>query len=331
MQIALFGPTGQVGQSILHALLSTTPYQILQITSPRSNTSALSTAQTLPLEQQSRLNTKSIDLVTCTTDALIPLLTDIEIIISALNGPALHSQSKIQDAGAITGVRRFYPSEYGMHHVYQPAEQGDGKGCGWGYIHPTWMEKITATEKCLHHPAITSGSMTYTIIGSGDLYNQAKEETWCPWTNPTLPSYTIYIIGDPSAKINFTHTDDLAAFLIQTIQHPEVSENKELNFVSDTVSYNDIAALLEKYSGREVQKVVYPGSLVDEVLRDRGMVPREVKAEGGAFGDDFWVLVRGVQGLGRFVRPRGMVHNGLFPVVEGVRTVEGYFGGLFGK
>lgn len=130
MKIALLGPTGQVGQSILRALLTTTPYPILQIASPKSHSTALSTAQSFPPDQQSRLTTQSIDLLSCSPTTLIPLLTDIDIIISALNGPALASQPKIQDAAAAAGVKRFYPSEYGMHHIYQP------EGDNYGYIHP---------------------------------------------------------------------------------------------------------------------------------------------------------------------------------------------------
>ncbi|RAL02998.1 NAD(P)-binding protein [Aspergillus ibericus CBS 121593] len=306
MKIALLGPTGQVGQS----------------SHPDPNPQPLTTAESFTPEQQARLTTKSLDLVNCSTDDLIPILTNIDIVISALNGPALAAQSKVQDAAATTGVKRFYPSEYGMHHVYQPP------GEEYGLIHPTWMSKITSTEPCLHHPSITSGQMTYTLICSGDLYNQPRETTWCPWTNPTLSSYTLYIVGNPDAKIDFTHTDDLAAFIVETIRHPELSENKELNFVNDTVSYAEIADMLERFSGREVKKVVYPMEVLDQVMRDKGSVPEEVRA-GGSFADDFWILVRGMQGQGSFVRPKGMVHNGVFGGV-GVKRVEGYLEGLFG-
>ncbi|PYI01156.1 NAD(P)-binding protein [Aspergillus sclerotiicarbonarius CBS 121057] len=329
MKIALLGSTGQVGQSILRALLTTTPYHVLQIVSPRSEPTALTTAQTFTPDQQARLTTKALDLVTCSTDDLVSMLTNTSIIISVLNGPALASQSRILDAAAIAGVKRFYPSEYGMHCIYQPL----GEECG--YVHPTWMAKITATDQCLHHPSIASGDITYTLIGCGDIYNQSREETWCPWTNPspTLPSYTVYMIGNPDAKVDFTLTDDLAAFIVETVRYPELSENKELNVVSDRLSYNEIAGLLERVSGREVKRVVFPGGLVDEVLRDGGNVPREVKGEGegGRFGDDFWILVRGIQGQGRFVRPVGMVHNGVFGGIEvRGRKVEGYLEELFG-
>lgn len=190
-----------------------------------------------------------------------------------------------------------------------------------------WTTKSAANEACLHHPAIKSGSMTYTLIGCGDFYNQSREETWCPWTNPKASEYTLHILGDADATIDFTHIDDLGDFIVETIKHPERSENRTLNFVSDHISYNEIARLLEKYSGRKVNKTVYPMSLMDDVWKDKEKVPAEVKGK-GAFPDDFWILVKGMQGAGRFWRPPGEVHNGEFEM-EG-RTFEWYLRGLFG-
>ncbi|GKZ33508.1 hypothetical protein AbraIFM66950_003410 [Aspergillus brasiliensis] len=321
MKIVLLGSTGQIGQSILRALLTKSTHHVLQLISPQSESTAASINKQFTAEQQSRLTTQSVDLLSCTADDLVPYLANVEIIISALNGKALQAQSKVQDAGAKAGVRRFYPSEYGMHHVYRPG------GDEVGYLHPMWNTKSTANEACLHHPAVKSGSMTYTLIGCGDFYNQSREKIWCPWTNPKASEYTLYILGDADASIDFTHIDDLGEFVVETINYLERSENRTLNFVSDRISYNQIAKLLERYSGKKVKKIVYPMSLMDEVWKDKNKVPAEVKGQ-GAFPDDFWILVKGMQGAGRFWRPPGEVHNREFGV-EG-RTFDWYLKGLFG-
>ncbi|KAJ0357838.1 hypothetical protein COL922a_014641, partial [Colletotrichum nupharicola] len=166
------------------------------------------------------------DLLSARADDLTGLLEGVEIVISALNGKALSAQRTVQDAAAHAGVKRFYPSEYGMHHVYRSPAESDQRG----YLHSMWNLKSTANEECLHHSAIAEGKMTYTLIGCGDFYNQPREETWCPWAKPDRAEYTIHIVGNADAKVDFTHIDDLAAFLVETIAHPEISENRTLNF-----------------------------------------------------------------------------------------------------
>lgn len=130
MKIVLLGSTGQIGQSILRALLTKTSHQVVQLIAPQSESTASSINRQFTAEQQGRLTTESVDLLSCSADDLVPYLANVEIIISALNGKALQAQPKLQDAGAKAGVRRFYPSEYGMHHVYRPP------GDEVGYLHP---------------------------------------------------------------------------------------------------------------------------------------------------------------------------------------------------
>ena len=176
--------------------------------------------------------------------------------------------------------------------------------------------------------------MTYTIIGCGDFYNQPREKTWCPWTQTDVSEYRLPILGNPDAVIDFTHIDDFAAFLAQTLRRPDLSENRTLNFVSDRLSYTAIAELLQKYSGKKVIKDVMPLEVVHRVIRDPGNVPRELgygpEEHKSVMPVDFWFLVRAAQGEGRFRRGPGEVSNGLFPGVR-VTTVEEYLRELFRK
>lgn len=131
MKIALLGPTGQIGQSILRALLTTTPYEVLQIAAPQSEETANSQTKEFTLEQQKRLSTAVVDLLSAQEEDLLPILNGIEVVVSALNGKALAAQKIVQEAAAEAGAKRFYPSEYGMHHVYRSDDEGDQMG----YLH----------------------------------------------------------------------------------------------------------------------------------------------------------------------------------------------------
>ncbi|GES64647.1 NAD(P)-binding protein [Aspergillus terreus] len=322
LRVAILGPTGQIGHAILLALLTGTSHEVIQLVSPQSEEKARSVA--LASEQSERITTVPVDLLGSDVDHIATILDGVDVVVSALNGKALDAQGKVQDAAAKAGVRRFYPSEYGMHHVYRPDSEDDN----YGYLHPIWNAKSQANERALHHPAIASGKMTYTLIGCGDFYNQPREPTWCPWTQPNASSYRITILGDPDAKVDFTNIDDLAEFLVETINHPELSENRTLNFVSDRKGYNEIAGLLETHSGRRVERHLLPVELMHRVWKNRDNIPEELRGR-SVFPEDFWILVKGMQGSGRFWRPPGEVHNDLFPRVK-PRTFEEYLSEMFG-
>lgn len=164
--------------------------------------------------------------------------------------------------------------------------------------------------------------MTFTIIGCGDFYNQDREKVWCPWTQKGVDEYTFHIIGDPDAKAQYTHLDDFGKYLVATLLDPEVSKNQYLNFPSDTISHTEIAALLEKYSGKSVKKDMISEDEMHEVVKDPSRAPKEMG--NSAFPVDFWFLVKGSQGQGRFLRPPGQNHNHLFPHIVPT-TFEDYF------
>lgn len=81
--------------------------------------------------------------------------------------------------------------------------------------------------------------------------------------------------------------------------------------------------MLENYSGKEVRLDVKGLEAMHEVWEDPGRAPREL-SDGSGLPVNFWYLVKGMQGLGRFVRPKSEVHNEVFPEVR-VVPFEGYF------
>ena len=127
--IALFGANGQIGDRILNALLNTVrhEFEIIAFIPPNSQ---LQTGQ-----NAKNVSTKTFDLTKIKREELTSELQGVDAVVSALNGKALEIQSTIQDAAADAGVKRFVPSEYGMHHIYR--KPGDPKG----YIHPAWNTK----------------------------------------------------------------------------------------------------------------------------------------------------------------------------------------------
>lgn len=161
--VALFGANGQIGSSILKALIECEKqnFEILAITPPDSPE---------PIgADKSNVQVKEMDIVNASREEIAKALQGIDVVVSALNGKALEAQGNLQDAAADSSVKRFYPSEYGMHNIYR--KPGDPMG----YIHAMWDTKSRANENAVLHPAIMSGKMSYTVIGCGDFYNQDRE------------------------------------------------------------------------------------------------------------------------------------------------------------
>lgn len=123
-KIALFGATGQIGRAILSALLNS-GFHVVQVISPGSESRARPESTTL--------STNVVDLASVSRNDLASVLAGTEAVISALNGKALEAQGLIQDAAWDAGVKRFYPSEYGMHHIYR--RPGDT----FGFVHPVHL------------------------------------------------------------------------------------------------------------------------------------------------------------------------------------------------
>lgn len=135
-KVALFGATGQIGQAILRALVIANSHEVIQLVHPHSLDKAK--AMVKELEAEDRMSTVAVDVCECSVDELHPVLSGVEVVVSALNGKALDVQHKIQEAAARAGVRRFYPSEYGMHHIYHSPD-------GYGYVHPVCFLTTTDT------------------------------------------------------------------------------------------------------------------------------------------------------------------------------------------
>jgi putative NADH-flavin reductase len=128
--IALLGSTGQIGRSILLALLTTTVHQVVQLVRPASESKAESI--NITLVQKKRLWTVPVDLLASSTDELASILSGVGVVASALNGKGMAAEGKIQDAAERAGVKMFYPGEFGMHHVYSGED-------GYGHLHPVGL------------------------------------------------------------------------------------------------------------------------------------------------------------------------------------------------
>ncbi|KAJ5709448.1 NAD(P)-binding protein [Penicillium malachiteum] len=321
--IALFGANGQVGKYVFNTLIEwkESEFRVIAFVSPNSDFRLNQYGGMKALEER-------LDLHKITVDDLAVILAhhNVDVIVSTLGHAVINKQGVIQDAAAKAGVKRFYPSEFGMHQI--PWFPGEG-----GYLHPTWAVKIKCLDDAIKHPAIQSGKMTYTVIGCAEMYDMPDEPILCPWLEKdeliTKKGYQVQCVGNPDAKMDYSCCADVAKYLVASIQHPERSENKILGFRSDFISYSEITQLLEKHSGKKARLNVTSIEQVKTIVKDPSTAPAEFQ-RGSTFPVDFWILLRYVQGQGTFWRPPGLLSNDLFPEVTPT-SMEAYFKSLFEK
>ncbi|CAI7630615.1 unnamed protein product [Penicillium glandicola] len=321
--IALFGANGQVGRHVFNTLIGwkEPEFKVVAFVSPTSDFDLSDYSEVKATVERVDLNDATVD------DLAVTLASHkVDVVVSTLGRQVITKQGIIQDAAAKAGVKRFFPSEFGMHQI--PWFPGEG-----GYLHPTWDMKIKCLDDAIKHPAIQSGQMTYTVIGCAELYDVHDEPILCPWLEKdeaiTKSEYQVQCVGNPDAKMDYSSCADVAKYLVASIQYPERSENKILGFRSDFISYTEIALLLEKHSGKKARTNVTSIEQVKEILKDPSTAPAEFQ-RGSTFPVDFWILLRYVQGKGTFWRPPGLLHNDLFPEITPT-SVEEYFKTLFRK
>ncbi|KAJ5115008.1 NAD(P)-binding protein [Penicillium alfredii] len=341
--VALFGANGQVGNRVFKALIRCKgpEFSVIAFVSPNSSFNLMDYGDI-------NATVKRVDLNHVARDDLVAILADakVDVVISALGGQIIAKQCVIQDAAAKAGVKRFYPSEFGMHQVAWLPDEGayldpvsdvdlDLKAISSSLSNNTkiWALKIKCFEDAIRHPAIKSGQMSYTVIGCGEFYDAPGEPLLCPWLEKdesiSKGGYSIQCVGDPDAKMDYSSLTDIANFVVATLRHPERSENRILGFRSDHITYNEIARLLQKYSGKPAKINITSVDQMRAILKDPSSAPKEL-LRGSTFPVDFWMILRHVQGQGVFWRPPGLLHNDLFPEVKPV-SVEEYFRNLFAK
>ncbi|PLB49805.1 NAD(P)-binding protein [Aspergillus steynii IBT 23096] len=314
-KVALFGANGRVGNALLHALVNCKEqrFEILAFISPMS---------TLRLSVRSEFVTSvHLDISSASPEEIGIKLQGVDIVLSALGGNLLDRQRCIQDGAALAGVKRFYPSEFGMCQI--PIFPGSQP-----ILHPTWLQKLQCLESAIRHPAVRSGKMTYTVIGCGELFDAPGEDTLCPWHDSNAEDYTLYVVGNPDALMDYSSVKDVAEFLVSTICHPEYSENRILGFRGDHTSFSEVASSLKRHSGRSVSLKFISFEDAENWITNPSLIPKDVHFDSG-FPGDFLLLLRYVQGQGIFWRPRGQFQDHLLQ--REPLSVDEYFQALFSK
>ncbi|KAK9708346.1 hypothetical protein K7432_009694 [Basidiobolus ranarum] len=184
-------------------------------------------------------------------DSLVKALKGFDVVISAFAGEGLQKQAQIILAAKEAGVRRFVPSDFG----YEYSLNIDGRDKP--FVHP-----VIETKRSIKK-AIADSGLEYTVIHNGYFIDFAPQP-WAPFLQGQNPDNVKFSIpGDGEAKLEWSTVVDTAKFLVASLADP-ISRNAELKFRGDFKSFNEVADLFEKYSGKKVEREYQP---VDELKK----------------------------------------------------------------
>lgn len=85
-----------------------------------------------------------------------------------------------------------------------------------------------------------------------------------------------------------------------------------LNFLIDPSSHRKIVGLVDKYTGKPFRLENISLVNMHKVIADGSEAPEESRKH-RLFPVEFWFIVKGTQGQGRFVRPKSQIYNRLLP------------------
>lgn len=272
-QILLIGATGSIGSIILSALLSSPNPPSITILKRTSSTSPLPSS--IPVISLPSYNPSSAPLST-----LVPLFKGFDAIISCQTTLSVSNQLHLIDAAILAGVKRYFPSEYGLNNMRSDAQS----------LCPVFKEKATVQQYLRDR----EDKIEWTSISCG---------TWLRWSFANnflgldVENRKVKYWDDGEGRFSITTEENTASAVVKAVStHWEETRNRNV-FLSDVVtSQREIVEEIERQIG-EGKFAVEKVRSEEEIERLKGRLEAgegmavlgliEAGLASGKFGTDF--------------------------------------------
>lgn len=225
--VAIAGATGNLGPTILNALLSAS-HRVTVLTRHGSTS-------TSKLQSHPSLTIKQVDFAS--TTSIIPALAGVDVVVSSVAGDAIGFQNPLIDAAVAAGVSRFIPAEYGLDSANEKA-----------ILLPIIAEKY-ATQKHLHKKVEESGGkFSWTAIAVGWFLDWILQETDYV-LDVKGRSATLFNGGD--VKFSSTLLKDIAQAVVGVIEKREETKNRVVYVHSAVVTQKQLIGYVKEKDGKE--------------------------------------------------------------------------------
>jgi uncharacterized protein YbjT (DUF2867 family) len=224
VKIALAGATGNLGLSVLEALLSEN-FRVTVLSRIGGNSSKLTS--------HSNLTIMEVDFKS--TESLVAALQGVEVVISCLATLAIGCQNPLIDASVAAGVRRFIPAEFGM----------DSRNplCA---VLPVCVPKV-GTQKYLQEKVNSNPGFSYTGIANGLFLDWGLKVGFI--LDPASHSATLYNGGD--VPFSATTLADVAKAVAGVIKNQDQTADRILYIHSTLTTQNKLIQYAKEKDDKE--------------------------------------------------------------------------------
>lgn len=266
---------GELGMAVIRQLVlrragTVTPLTVL--VSPQSLAAPGSEqAQSYHELRASNVRLLPFDLVARSDDELVALLSQFHTVINCTGfvaGPG--TQLRLTNAALRAGVSRYFPWQFGVDYDIV------GKGSG----QPVFDEQYEV-RKLLR----TQTQTEWVIVSTGMFTSFLFEPTF---GLVDLTANVVRGLGSWDTKVTVTTPEDIGRLTTEILLDQPRIANEVVYVASDTLSYGELAALVEDVTGRQFcRELLSIDMLVDEIARhpDDGMARYRL---GFARGDGMW-------------------------------------------
>lgn len=224
-KIGLVGATGNLGPSILKALLDA-GFEVTILSREGSKST-----DSIP----SHANQKIVKVNFDSVDSITAALKGIDGVVSNVASHALPSQKLMIDAAIAAGVKRFIPSDFGSD-ISVPANQKVPFNAPKLDIHNYIVEKTKT------HP-----NFSYTFVTNGPFFD------WCLQVGifGDLKNHTMTLWDGGNTKFSTTTLASVGKTVVGVFKNPEPTKNRDLRVQDTAISLKEIMAIVKEADGKE--------------------------------------------------------------------------------
>lgn len=224
MTVALAGATGNIGTSVLEALLDAN-FLVTVLSRIHGNSSKLTPHPSLTI--------KEVDFNS--TTSLMDALQGAEVVISCLATLAIGSQNPLIDASVAVGVKRFIPAEFGM----------DSRNPLCAAL-PVCAPKAE-TQKYLHEKTLCNPRFSWTGVTNGLFLDWGLRVGFI--LSPAKHTAVLYNGGD--IPFSTTTLADVARAILGVINNQDPTANRIIYIHSAVTTQNKLIQYAKEKDGKE--------------------------------------------------------------------------------
>ncbi|KAK4466016.1 hypothetical protein QBC42DRAFT_330574 [Cladorrhinum samala] len=225
-KVLLIGATGSIGSIILSAILSSPNPPSVTILKRTSSTSPL--PPSVPV-----ISLPSYDAASAPLSTLVPLFKGFDAIISCQTTLSVSNQLHLIDAAIQAGVKRYFPSEYGLNNMRSDTQS----------LCPVFKEKGTVQRYLRDR----EDRIEWTSVSCG---------TWLGWSFANnflgldVKNKKVKYWDDGEGRFSITTEENTAAAVVRAVTtHWDETRNRNV-FLSDVVtSQREIVDEIERQIG----------------------------------------------------------------------------------